>query len=237
MPETIYKKHKKLCLAGIGIFAVLFFNFYLSALFQPGYWHFDAFMAKQDDDTFTGSDFYGSYQMQIERSDNGGIITFSVDDLTKEYLVSETDAGKNVYIYENGSLVFHGYNIDAGNQEGRLISYGNDDTMHIRVFAANTRPDPEELFPSYSWLYNRAGSDKTETRGEPAVLIPIVFFIIYLFLDIKFPNLFFILKYRLSVDGGEPSDFYRSGQIIGRILIIGFIFFFIFLSLHPNMIN
>lgn len=237
MLETIYKKHKKLCLTGIGIFSLLFLGIYLSMLFQPGYWHFDAFMAKQDNGVFTGSDFYGSYQMQIDRTDNGADIIFSVDDVSKEYRITEIDTGKNVYIYENGTLVFHGYNIDAGNQEAWLISYGNDDTIHVRVFASNTKPSPEELFPSYSRLYNCAMSDKTETRGEPAMLIPIVFLGLGLFLDIKFPDLFFILKYRLSVDGGEPSELYRTGQIIGRFVMVGCIFFFIFLSLHPNMIN
>ena len=237
MSKTIYEKHKKLCLTGICIFTFLFFGIYLSMLFQPGYRHFDAFMKKQDNGIFTGSDFYGSYQMQIERTDHGGTITFSVDDISKEYRITETDAGKNVYIYENDTLVFHGYYIDAGNQEGWLISYDNYDTFDVRIFASNVKPSPEELFPSYSWLYNCTMSDKTETRGEPAALIPIVFLAVFLFLDIKFPDLFFNLKYRLSVDGGEPSDFYRSGQIIGRIIMIGSIFFFIFLSLHPNMIR
>ena len=42
-----------------------------------------------------------------------------------------------------------------------------------------------------------------------------------LFIDIKFPDLFWILEHRLEVDGGEPSDWYRSGQKFGRVMLVG----------------
>lgn len=35
-------------------------------------------------------------------------------------------------------------------------------------------------------------------------------------LDIIFPDLFFLLRHRLEVDGGEPSAWYREMQIFGR---------------------
>ena len=44
----------------------------------------------------------------------------------------------------------------------------------------------------------------------------ILLFAVILVLDIKFPNLFWILRHRPEVDGGEPSDWYYFGQKIGR---------------------
>lgn len=136
-------------------------------------------------------------------------VTFSIDDLTKEYFITGTNTGEEVHIYD-------GY-----------------ETVSIRIFANNTKPDPEELLPSYSTLYNWASSDNTEIRGEPTMLFLIIFLGIILALDIVFPDLFFTLRYRHYVTGGEPSELYLAGQIFGRFAMVVAIFICMFRSLRP----
>lgn len=66
-------------------------------------------------------------------------------------------------------------------------------------------------------------------------MLPIIFMcFLVLFLDIKFPNLFFVINYRLMVDGREPSELYRMGQKIGRIILGITIFVCIVLSLTTH---
>lgn len=59
-----------------------------------------------------------------------------------------------------------------------------------------------------------------DVRGNLTMLVYIVFALVFLILDIVFPNLFFDLKYRFAVEGGGPSDMYRSGQKFGRVLLV-----------------
>lgn len=231
MISTFYEKHKKVCLIAAGIFSVILVVFYLHALFQPGYWYLDAFLCKQKDGSFAGSDSYGTYQMEINRGDDNATIQFTVDDLTKEYLITGTATGEDVYIYEDEALVFHGHSVMNGSQYW-LMGYDGYDTNSISIFSSNIKPDPEELLPSYSFLYSCVKSDATDTRGEPTTLFLICIFILALALDIKYPDLFFNLRYRHYVDGGEPSDWYRDSQKIGRVILAIAIFAFAILSLQ-----
>ena len=234
MISTFYEKHKKICLVAAGIFSFILISFYLYAVFQPGYWYFDAFLCKQKDGSFAGSDSYGSYQMEIKRADDSATIIFSVDDLTKEYLITGTATGENVYIYEDEDLVFHGYSLKIDGSQYMLMGYDNYDTNNIISFASNIKPAPEELLPSYSFLYACAKSDTTDTHGEPTALILICIFIAVLVLDIKFPDLFFTLRYRHYVVGGEPSDWYRDSQKVGRVILVVAIFVFVILTFQPH---
>ena len=233
MIATIFEKHKKVCLITAGVLVFLLIGLYLSALYEPGYWYMDAFLTRQEDGSFAASDAYGSYRLKVDRADDSATVTFSVNDLTKEYLITGTVTGEDVHIYESDTLVFHGRKVRMNSSQYMLMGYDGYDTDSIRIFASNIKPDPEELLPSYSWLYSRASSDEAETRGEPGMLLLIIFLGIFLTLDITFPDLFFTLNYRHYVTGGEPSDWYRTSQKIGRGIIAIAILLCIVRSLYP----
>lgn len=230
---AVFEKHKKACLLIASVLTILLIGIYLSVLYQPGYWYMDAFLTKQEDGSFAASDAYGSYQFKVDRGDDRATVTFSVNDLTKEYLITGTTTGEDVHIYEHDTLVFHGHKVRMSSSEYMLMGYDGYDTNSIRIFASNIKPDSEELFPSYSWLYSCAASDKAETRGEPGMLLLIIFLGIFLALDITFPDLFFTLRYRHYVTGGEPSDWYRTSQNIGRGVIVIAILICMVRSLYP----
>ena len=213
-------KHKRPCIIAGIVLAVALFAIYLRAMFLPGLWHGDAFLYKQGDGSFTGSDIYAEYKMNIRPADYGTDIDFSVNDKINHYQVKydNDDPYRNVEVLENGTIVCKGKALGAENNWFVIdAETGSSDMISVRV--GNEIPTEEELFPNYSRLYNWAVSDKTDTRGEPLMLFVIAFLAIILFLDIKFPMLFWILEHRLEVDGGEPSDWYLFGQKVGRVVM------------------
>ena len=219
MIKAFYENHKKGCLLSAAITGSILFILYLYVLFLPGLWHWNAFLFKQGDDCFTGADEYASYEVTIERANNNATITFAVNDLVREYQITGTETGNDVYIYQDGKRVFHGHALSTGSSDYWLM--GEEDSMEndILIFTSHQAPDPEELFPSKNWLYALAVSDKTDTFGRPAYLMIIFILIVYLVLDIKYPKLAFFWRYQHMVDGGEPSEWYYTSQMIGRVII------------------
>ena len=180
-------KHKRPCIIAGIVLAVALFAIYLRAMFLPGLWHGDAFLYKQDDGSFTGSDIYAEYKMNIRPADYGTDIDFSVNDKINHYQVKydNDDPYRNVEVLENGTIVCKGKALGAENNWFVIDDEtGSSDMISVRV--GNEIPTEEELFPNYSRLYNWAVSDKTDTRGEPLMLFVIAFLAIILFLDIKF---------------------------------------------------
>lgn len=215
-----FRKYKKLCIITGSALAAVLLIIYLRALFLPGLWHGDAFLYKQDDESFVGTDMYAEYKMNIVSADYGTAIDFSVNDKANHYQIKydRNDFHKDVEILENGNVICRG---KAFGQDGEYIviddETGSSNMISIRV--GNEVPTEEELFPGYTKLYNWAVNDKYDTRGNPWMLFIIALLAIVLFLDIKFPELFWILEHQLDVDGGEPSDWYLFGQKVGRVVI------------------
>lgn len=216
---NILQKYKKQCTIIAIVLAVVLLAMYLKVVFIPGLWHGDAFLYKQDDGTFAGSDIYADYKMAITPADYGSDIDFSVNGRQNKYQIKydKNDLYRSVEISENGTVICKGKAVGIDNDYIVIDETGSSDMIDIRV--GNETPTEEELFPNYSRLYNWSVSEKTDTRGNPYMLFLILLFGVILFLDIKFPNLFWILEHRLDVDGGEPSDWYLFGQKVGRVVL------------------
>lgn len=214
-------KHKKPCIITGIVLVVVLLALYLRAIFLPGLWHGDAFLYKQDDGSFSGSDIYAEYKMNIKPADYGTDIVFSVNDKINHYQVKydNDDPYRNVEVLENGTTVCKGKALGAENN-WFLIDDELGSSNEISVRVENEAPTLEELFPSCTRLYNWSVNEDYDTRGNPGVLFLIVLFALILFLDIKFPMLFWILEHRLEVDGGEPSDWYVFGQKVGRVVMV-----------------
>lgn len=216
---NILQKYKKQCTIIAIVLAVVLLAMYLKAVFIPGLWHGDAFLYKQDDGTFAGSDIYAEYKMAITPADYGSDIDFSVNGRQNKYQIKydKNDLYRSVEISENGTVICKGKAVGIDNDYIVIDETGSSDMIDIRV--GNETPTEEELFPNYSRLYNWSVSEKTDTRGNPYMLFLILLFGVILFLDIRFPNLFWILEHRLDVDGGEPSDWYLFGQKVDRVVL------------------
>lgn len=212
-------KHKKPCIIAGIVLAVVLLAIYLRAMFLPGLWHGDAFLYKQDNGSFAGSDIYAEYKMSIKPADYGTNINFYVNGDLKNYQIKYSDDNfeRKVEIAENNEVIFTGTAL-AIQDEWVLRKDNYEFPEQIIVWADNDIPH-EALFPGYTKLYDWSINEDYDTRGNPGMLFLIALFSIILFLDIKFPMLFWILEHRLEVDGGEPSDWYLFGQKVGRVVL------------------
>ena len=223
-------KHKKTAISLAIVAALVLLGLYLFALLRPGIWYRDTFLYLKDGGSFAGEKVPFKYNLQINKTELGTEILFSVNDLKKSYHVSgEMD---DITITQDGEQVFRGRAALFGDTYLLLDENGGllDPVSISYSTTAYQEPPLEELLPSYSSLYNWSVSVKHDTRGTPAVLLIILILVGFLILDIVFPDLFFILSHGLSVDGGTPSAFYRFGQKLGRIIIICLIVYSVFFS-------
>ncbi|MBQ6698583.1 MAG: hypothetical protein IJN09_06025 [Oscillospiraceae bacterium] len=228
MLSRIFQTHKKLCIGLITAFALVLLALYLYAAFLPGVWHKDAFLYRNSDGVFSGKNSYSEYEMSITRADTDIGITFRVNDTILEYRIVPAADSRAVEIFENGTSVFRGRAVVNGdatllmNDEEGISDIIVTTTSHDDFF---TVPTDEEQFPSYTALYNWTVRKNTDTRGNFLMIFLAALLAAILTIDVKYPDLFFRLRYGLHVDGGSPSDFYRVGQeiekIISPIVIVG----------------
>lgn len=215
MIRDILQKYKKYIIVLGSVLGFVLFCIYLYVLFLQGVWYEDTFLYEKKDNIFVGSDFYATYKMKIKPIENGKEISFSINDMEKQYVIKSEIGDSHVKIYENGTLVLEGEAMSIGDYY--VLTDDERGMIDVQVTFGDTSLNRTNVFPTYSQLYTWSVKEQYDVRGNIAML-PILFLCSFvLFLDLKFPNLFFALKYRLMVDGGEPSDWYRMGQKIGDI--------------------
>jgi len=225
--REFFREHKKFCII-FAVVSVIVFAVYLFLLFKPGFWYRDAFLYKQKA-PFEGTEVYSGkdrindvrYEMIIGKEGTKTCIAFSVNE-TESYYEIISDSSKSNYpdveIYENEKLVFEGsfFSNMLFNKNGEPFT----ETPNMNYYTAGELSE-EELLPGYGWLYEISQRRKPEIRGDVIWLSFIVVFAGIIALDMIYPNLFWELRYRLSVEGGEPSDLYRAMQHLGWMLAPG----------------
>ncbi|MBP3361324.1 MAG: hypothetical protein J6N52_10750 [Clostridia bacterium] len=199
------------CVLGIAGFAA-----YIYAMLLPGLWYGDAFLYRQKDGSFAGSDYYADYLMKMSTEAEDTEILFSVNNKENKYIIND-NVQDEVKIYKNNELIFSGQSVQLGDEYMLRDSSGDMD-FDISVRAGNEPPKESELYPSNNQLYKWT-LGKKEFRGNFYMLFLIIIFAAFLFLDIRFPMLFYYIRHGLYVDGGEPSDWYRFGQKTGRFVL------------------
>ena len=238
MLTRIWKTYKKQCIIAIVALAAVLIPLYLYFMFQTGIWYQDAFLVEQRDGSFQGKKDGIHYVLHITPTQNGAQIDFSVNGQNRQYEVvkTELDGIPAAEFYENGEQVLEGtvMNLESNyylviNNEENVI-----DGMDIHISTGEER-DPEEYFPKYGTQYGwtvMCLEDSYDRRGEPMFLFFAALFGIPLFLDIRYPDLFFELRYRRYVDGDcEPSEYYRFWQVIGRVVLAIAIIIFLWMGL------
>lgn len=205
------KNYKKIFVIA---FVIVLITTYTWAFFRPGIRYRKAFLYEKDG-VFSGADKYAEYTVKIDRTENGAKIAFSLNDETYDYEVKKL-ADPYVEIYENGMKIFDGKVLDLG--ETYMLHDNNGNLMDVYISYEGEIPQKADLLPSCTKLYSLAEGD-VEKRGNTLPAVVIIFAAIFLFLDIKFPMLFFYTRHRFDVDGGEPSDWYRFKQYVSRIIL------------------
>lgn len=229
MQEGFFKEHKKLCISA-GILILILVGTYLYFMFRPGLWFKETFLYRQSEGVYAGSDSYANYELCITRNGNEVEIDFSVDDTTKKYRILSDKNHADIQIYEEGEVIFRGSGVPQGEDYYLLIDKKGEWADDLEYTVVNGEAVyGNDLFPNNGRLYTWAVTKKDDRRGNPHMLIMILLFVGLLAVDIRFPNFFFFLDHGLSVDGGEPSDWYRFWQKVGRgidvLVILGCVIF------------
>ena len=230
MISRIFQSNKKLCIILSTILSFCLISLYLYAACLPGIWHRDTFLYRQNDGSFLGKNIHSEYEMHITKDTSDTIISFRVNNTVRSYRISRNDEDGFVEVFENDVSVFVGRAVTSGDlwllldEDEGLSDFVITTTSIDDYFSV---PDDNDQFPSYTSVYNYAFRADTDTRGNFPMMFYALLIAIFLAIDIKYPDLFFLLKHRLHVDGGSPSDFYRFGQKAGRVIsviaIIGFV--------------
>lgn len=226
MLTRIWKTYKKQCIIVIVALAAVLIPLYLYFMFQTGIWYRDAFLVEQRDGSFQGKKDGIHYVLHVTPTQNGAQIDFSVNGQSRQYEVvkTELDGIPAAEFYENGEQVIEGKVMNPESNYYLVINNEEDiiDGMDLHISTGEER-DPEEYFPKYGTQYSwtvMCLEDSYDRRGEPMFLFFAALFGIPLFLDIRYPDLFFELRYRRYVDGDcEPSEYYRFWQVIGRVIL------------------
>lgn len=226
MLTHIWKTYKKQCIIAIVALAAVLIPLYLYFMFQTGIWYQDAFLVEQRDGSFQGKKDGIHYVLHITPTQNGAQIDFSVNGQSRQYEVvkTELDGIPAAQFYENGEQVLEGTVMNPESNYYLVINNEEDiiDGMDIHI-STGEESDPEEYFPKYGTQYSwtvMCLEDSYDRRGEPMFLFFAALFGIPLFLDIRYPDLFFELRYRRYVEGDcEPSEYYRFWQVIGRVIL------------------
>lgn len=209
------QKHKKYTIIVGLILGFVLLCVYIHILFLSGVWYEDTFLYEKKDYQFVGSSFQTIYKMEIKPIEDGKELSFAINDVQNQYVMKNEKKDSYVKIYENGTLVLESEVMSIGDYYVLL----DDERGLIDIQATLANLNKTHVFPTYSQLYTWSMKEKYDIRGN-IIMLPIIFMcFLVLFLDIKFPNLFFVINYRLMVDGGEPSELYRIGQKIGRIIL------------------
>lgn len=228
MLTRIWQAYKKQCIIAIVALAAVLIPLYLYFMFQTGIWYQGDFLAKQRDGSFQGKKDGIHYVLHIPPTQNGAQIDFSVDGQSRQYEVvkTELDGTPGAQFYENGTPVFEGRVLTSNARTHDYMIATEDfdivDGLDFHIRGA-TEPEPVEYFPGYGtqygWTVMRL-EESYDTRGEPLMLLPALIVAFFLWVDILYPDLFFALRYRRYVDGDcEPSEYYRSWQMIGRVVL------------------
>ena len=240
MLTRIWKTYKKQCIIAIVALAAVLIPLYLYFIFQTGIWYQDAFLVEQRDGSFQGKKDGIHYVLHITPTQNGAQIDFSVNGQNRQYEVvkTELDGTPGVQFYENGTPVFEGRVLtsNAGTHDYMIATEDFDivDGLDFRI-RGDTEPEPVEYFPGYGtqygWTVMRL-EESYDTRGEPLMLLPALIVAFFLWVDILYPDLFFTLRHGRYVDGDcEPSEYYRSWQVIGRVVLAIAIIIFLWMGL------
>ena len=219
-PCELLTRHKKSVFLAGGLLLVILAALYLWVLFRPGFWYDGVFLARRQTGIFTGQNSRAAYSLSVSRTPMQAELSFSLNGETRNYRVLFSEQPFSTRIYENDALVFTGEAIPAGDfylLTAREDMYNLDSIIQIQVSEAE---EPEPKFPGLGQIYTWAMAGKCETYGSPMFLLPSLLLAASLALDIRFPDLAFHVRHGLDVDGGEPSDWYRTGQKIGRVILV-----------------
>lgn len=204
------KAHKWLSMMS-AVFIGLGLVFYFNAFFSKGVYFYDHFLPEVDSQS--GTVYQNrNYKIEVTEAKNTAsevdvIYTFPYDEPQTYSLAFRdgTNWGRGIAYVED--------------DQGEIITEEDDDYFsNAPTFYVNSVPvDGYQLSPKH--VVDMAKGDYYQIRGQVDLLIMAFIIFIITAVDITFPLFFFKLKYFLSVNDPEPSDFYLAIQRMSWIAL------------------
>lgn len=201
---------------------------YFIVFFTRGAEFDDTFLKKEvvsSDAHYMGKNMYGSIHITVKGLKDvhrsAEVIFRLPNDINRRYTVNfqdpkNWDAGIENIKGEDGSIVFEGeYRKDRDFMVDKNGEFWLD--YNARVMKYGESPYNEYYKISLKNVADFAYSAKDITRGNYGLLVLALFFLVITIIDIKYPMLFFNLKYSFSVENPQPSDTYLALQKISWI--------------------
>jgi len=217
---------KKKILIGIGVGLAVVFGVYFWFFFQRGIILEDTFLRRHEvgqDVIYSGT--VSSHETEVSVTREGVkrcTVVFSQEPVRKIYSLEggkmDSAGFQHLTVYEEGNLLFEGkYDPNPGTAYP-YVYHGDgmpylDDMITIRV---DGEPDTIDGLTVSKLVDLFCGRE--ERRGDGALLAIAVLLLAVWIVDMSFPNFFFFIRYALSVQNPEPSDWYRAGQRISWVI-------------------
>ena len=212
---AFFEKHRGLMTGLLWLVVIGLVVAYLFAFFTPGYWYWDAFLAKQSDGTFAGSGPHGNFRLAIDKDHR--TVAFSIYNVTYLYEVSIT--GDTIRIRQDGAEWFSGSIVRLNGETFIADENGRYTDFTIR----SGTPTLEELKPSPATLYNYVTDMAPGARGNAVFLIPLIILFLCTLAAFLPPETLWELGHGRFSDGGEPNDVFCTQLRIGRVVAILFL--------------
>jgi hypothetical protein len=155
---------------------------------------------------------------------NEASIEYSIGDIfEKAYTVRASnieDKGTNIKILKNNSILFDGI-YRSMNGYYKILTYkdGKPYMGDIRVTFNNQSPFNASYEVSYNHIAETVFRDNIIIRGNLQLFVIALLLLLFVAVDMKWPLLFFNMRYALSVNNPEPSEFFVAIQKFSWVAI------------------
>ena len=148
----------------------------------------------------------------------------------KKYYQLEMISENELVIYENNKLLFEGSVERSGYDDLYYLKAKTPDTEDWGVVIyAGMAPDELTAMQVYKLYLNEPVS--RGACGTPELMLIALMMLIFWLIDVWFPNFFFTMRYSMSVNNPEPSDYYLAVQQAEWVIIPILVVIFMALSL------
>lgn len=222
MNHTIDKK--KIFYIALTVVMAVISIVYLVLMFQRGIRYDGYFLRKVTENQWQGNvyDLPMTITKQPSADNTEAALAFTYNGETLSYTVLYDEVAsesERIKIYSDETLLFAGYWVTQASEMNILSSSSGEWEYDVTVRIGNSY-DEDAWRPTNTQLVTIALENPEVFHAQPIMLLPILFFVAILAVDIIFPEFFFHLRYNsLMVKKAEPSYFYYQMQPVGRVFL------------------
>lgn len=209
---------RALCIIGVCA-GVILAVFYFRYVFTEGIYYNNIFLMRSGGETVVYEGTVNDLPMELVRQVDASIdvlVTYRYDDIEKVYKVhGDLEMAYELIVTCDGEVVYRG-----------------GQAPDISIVGDGSEAQPDSKLPGM-WLVIQVARDEPDFRGSPVWGALSLIIMVIVLIDIRWPDLYFDLRYWMTVVDPEPTDFYRACQKAGRVIALVAVVILLFRSLWP----